>query len=56
MSFSFIFNSLVNIYKELQNDIEGFEPPKHGYLLGWAKQGELSLAHKKCINIMNIQT
>lgn len=40
----------------MQNDIEGFEPPKHGYLLGWAKQGELSLAHKKCINFMNIQT
>jgi len=31
----------VNIYKELENDIEGFQAPKHGYLMGWAKQGKL---------------
>ncbi|MCI8540597.1 MAG: uracil-DNA glycosylase [Erysipelotrichaceae bacterium] len=30
--------SLRNIYKELQADI-GIEPPKHGYLVDWAKQG-----------------
>jgi uracil-DNA glycosylase len=29
----------VNIYKELQNDIQGFSIPKHGNLTGWAKQG-----------------
>jgi uracil DNA glycosylase len=31
--------SLVNIYKELQDDILGFSIPKHGNLTGWAKQG-----------------
>ncbi|XP_041058881.1 uracil DNA glycosylase a isoform X2 [Carcharodon carcharias] len=30
--------SLENMYKELQWDIEGFEPPQHGDLTGWAKQ------------------
>lgn len=35
--------SLVNIYKELQRDIPGFETPKHGYLLSWAEQGVLLL-------------
>lgn len=35
--------SLVNIYKELQRDISGFETPKHGYLLSWAEQGVLLL-------------
>lgn len=35
--------SLVNIYKALTNDIEGFQAPKHGYLMGWAKQGELHI-------------
>lgn len=34
--------SLVNIYKELKNDM-GIEPPPHGYLLPWAKQGVLLL-------------
>lgn len=38
-SFSHV-HSLVNIYKELENDIEGFQAPKHGYLMGWAKQGK----------------
>lgn len=45
--------SLVNIYKELQNDIEGFEPPKHGYLLGWAKQGVLLL--NACLTVVASQ-
>ncbi|MDU0352754.1 uracil-DNA glycosylase [Paraglaciecola aquimarina] len=35
--------SLVNIYKELASDIEGFVIPEHGYLQGWAKQGVLLL-------------
>ena len=32
----------MNIYKELTNDIEDFQAPKHGYLMGWAKQGRYS--------------
>lgn len=35
--------SLVNIYKELANDIEGFQVPKHGNLEKWAAQGVLLL-------------
>ena len=35
--------SLINIYKELATDIEGFVIPKHGYLVDWAKQGVLLL-------------
>ncbi|XP_045615322.1 uracil-DNA glycosylase [Procambarus clarkii] len=35
--------SLINMYKELESDIPGFERPSHGYLLGWAKQGVLLL-------------
>ncbi|AWX13806.1 uracil-DNA glycosylase [Mergibacter septicus] len=35
--------SLVNIYKELENDIEDFQIPEHGYLIEWAKQGVLLL-------------
>lgn len=34
--------SLVNIFKELRSDL-GIEPPNHGYLLDWAKQGVLLL-------------
>jgi uracil-DNA glycosylase len=34
--------SLVNIYKELKNDIE-FNIPNNGYLISWAKQGILML-------------
>ena len=34
--------SLVNIYKELRQDL-GFEPPNHGNLEHWAKQGVLLL-------------
>lgn len=33
--------SLVNMYKELAQDIEGFEVPNHGYLQSWAEQGVL---------------
>lgn len=35
--------SLKNIYKELANDIPGFNIPKHGNLTAWAKQGVLLL-------------
>ncbi|MFT6734067.1 MAG: uracil-DNA glycosylase [Polaribacter sp.] len=35
--------SLVNIYKELKQDIDGFEMPNHGHLQAWAKQGVLLL-------------
>lgn len=35
--------SLMNIYKELANDIDGFKTPRHGYLEHWAKQGVLLL-------------
>jgi uracil-DNA glycosylase len=35
--------SLVNIYKELTTDIDGFFTPKHGYLTPWAEQGVLLL-------------
>ncbi|KAF2076714.1 hypothetical protein CYY_001971 [Polysphondylium violaceum] len=31
--------SLKNMYKELSTDIEGFVPPKHGFLEKWANQG-----------------
>lgn len=34
--------SLRNIYKELQEDL-GINPPAHGHLLAWAKQGVLLL-------------
>lgn len=34
--------SLVNIYKELQDDV-GFDIPNHGYLVSWAKQGILMI-------------
>lgn len=34
--------SLVNIYKEIDNDL-GIAPPRHGYLESWAKQGVLLL-------------
>lgn len=35
--------SLQNIYKELQQDIYSFNPPKHGFLKHWADQGVLLL-------------
>jgi len=35
--------SLVNIYKELRQDISGFEIPNHGFLQSWAEQGVLLL-------------
>ncbi|XP_067000269.2 uracil-DNA glycosylase [Anabrus simplex] len=35
--------SLLNIYKELEDDIPGFKRPSHGNLTGWAEQGVLLL-------------
>ena len=35
--------SLRNMYKELSQDIPGFEIPQHGYLQKWAEQGVLLL-------------
>ncbi|WNN43364.1 uracil-DNA glycosylase [Winslowiella toletana] len=35
--------SLVNMYKELVTDIEGFERPTHGFLESWATQGVMLL-------------
>ncbi len=35
--------SLVNIYKELSTDIDGFVSPEHGSLVSWAEQGVLLL-------------
>lgn len=35
--------SLVNIYKELAQDIPGFVVPAHGHLASWAQQGVLLL-------------
>lgn len=35
--------SLLNIYKELATDIDGFQIPSHGYLASWANQGVLLL-------------
>ncbi|QDF66171.1 uracil-DNA glycosylase [Shewanella sp. SNU WT4] len=35
--------SLVNMYKELATDIEGFTIPHHGFLESWAQQGVLML-------------
>lgn len=35
--------SLVNMYKELANDIPGFVRPNHGYLESWARQGVMLL-------------
>ena len=35
--------SLLNMYKELEKDIKGFQRPQHGYLMSWAEQGVLML-------------
>lgn len=35
--------SLINIYKELADDIDGFTIPKHGFLQSWSAQGVLLL-------------
>jgi len=35
--------SLQNIYKELLQDIPGFQKPDHGFLESWAKQGVMLL-------------
>lgn len=35
--------SLVNMYKELAQNVDGFVIPQHGYLQSWAEQGVLLL-------------
>jgi hypothetical protein len=46
----YIFFSLVNIYKELEKDIDGFKHPGHGTLIGWSKQGiNYIVSHNVCI-------
>ena len=41
--------SLVNIFKELKNDIDGFEIPNHGELTSWAQQGVFLL--NTCLSV-----
>jgi len=36
-------SSIKNIYKELQDTVRGFDPPNHGDLTEWARQGVLLL-------------
>ncbi|KAF0291596.1 Uracil-DNA glycosylase [Amphibalanus amphitrite] len=45
--------SLVNMYKELESDVEGFRHPGHGCLLGWARQGVLLL--NACLTVRSGQ-
>ncbi|XP_064630237.1 uracil-DNA glycosylase-like isoform X2 [Lineus longissimus] len=45
--------SLVNMYKELENDIPGFKKPSHGDLTGWARQGVLML--NACLTVRDHQ-
>lgn len=35
--------SLLNMYKELEQDIDGFQRPQHGFLKSWATQGVMLL-------------
>lgn len=42
--------SLQNMYKELQTDVSGFTKPDHGYLMGWANQGELQALITSYVN------
>ena len=37
-------SSLLNMYKELADNIPGFSMPRHGHLEKWAKQGKGSRA------------
>ena len=45
--------SLLNMYKELESDMEGFERPEHGFLMGWARQGVLLL--NACLTVQHKQ-
>jgi hypothetical protein len=40
LHWQYVCSSLLNIYQELRHDIPGFEAPRHGNLIGWARQGE----------------
>lgn len=44
--------SLVNIFRELKDDL-GIDPPDHGYLLKWAKEGVLLL--NTCLTVREHQ-
>ena len=41
------------MYKELEQDIEGFKRPNHGCLVGWSKQGVLLL--NACLTVRQAQ-
>ena len=45
--------SLVNMYKELEADVDGFRRPGHGCLVGWARQGVLLL--NACLTVRSGQ-
>ena len=45
--------SLINMYKLLEKDIDGFQRPKHGCLVGWSKQGVLLL--NACLTVRQAQ-
>jgi len=45
--------SLLNMFKELESDIQGFNRPDHGYLAGWADQGVLLL--NACLTVRKAQ-
>lgn len=45
--------SLLNMYKELSNDVKGFQKPDHGCLIGWSKQGVLLL--NACLTVRQAQ-
>lgn len=45
--------SLLNMYKELESDVEGFQQPRHGFLMGWARQGVLLL--NACLTVQHKQ-
>lgn len=45
--------SLLNIYKELESDVQTFQRPNHGYLMGWARQGVLLL--NACLTVRHKQ-
>ena len=46
--------SLVNMYKELAQDIEGFQIPQHGFLQSWAEQGVLLLNTVLTLSLIHI--
>ena len=45
--------SLINMYKLLEKDVDGFQRPNHGCLVGWSKQGVLLL--NACLTVRQAQ-